>query len=385
MAHYVSQGSIPSKRHIVHKIDGKHTFEELVSRRGFADVCSNMYHRNMPTDVNKLGKTESLEIKSSSDASHRNRHIKTVNLDAGGDSLYGRKILAYNSDCIITTCEPTEEAGYFYRNGQADELIFVHFGSGTLETSLGNLDFHEGDYIIIPRGIIHKFRYNSGRVKLLQIESAGAIETPAHFRNQHGQLLEHAPYCERDFRIPVLQPARDSQGSFEVKIKMGNKIQTVFYTNHPFDVVGWDGFYYPWIFNINDFMPIVGKVHLPPPVHLTFTTPGFVICSFVPRLYDFHDEAVPIPYAHSNVDSDEVLYYVMGNFMSRRGIDVESMTFHPMGYPHGPQPGLLEPSLGKKETVELAVMIDTFKPLIMASAADAIDDRNYHLSWQEKA
>jgi homogentisate 1,2-dioxygenase len=381
MAFYVKQGDVPGKRHVVFKPKGDHTYEELISRQGFADVSSNVYHIYPPSTVVAMGETEALPIELLANATHRNRHLKTFALPTGGDWLHGRRVLATNNDINVVTCEPDENVDWFYRNAMADELVFVHHGTGTLETMFGDLAFGPGDYVVIPRSVIHRWRFDAGRAKLLIVEAAGPVETPKHFRNQWGQLMEHAPYCERDLRVPVLGDPIDERGEFTVKIKVGEKLQTTVLGHHPFDVLGWDGFYYPWIFNINDFMPIVGKVHLPPPVHVTFTGPGFVICSFVPRLFDFHDDAIPIPYAHSNVDSDEILYYVEGNFMSRRGIESESMTLHPMGYPHGPQPGLLEPSLGAKDTAELAVMIDTFAPLNLTRDAGTADDSDYPLSW----
>ncbi len=383
MPHYVSRGNVPSKRHIVHKVDGAHTYEELISRAGFSDICSNVYHLRMPTDVSEVGATEETPLAASRDTAHRMRHLRTARAARGGDWLSGRRVLAFNADCTVAVCEPDEQPDWFYRNGLADELVFVHHGAGTLQTMFGDLEFGPGDYIVIPRGVAHRYAFAGGRVKLLVVESAGPIDTPKHFRNQYGQLLEHAPYCERDIRVPEFAGPADRTGPCELKIKLGPKVQTVRLANHPCDLVGWDGYYYPWAFSIHDFMPAVGKVHLPPPVHVTFTSPGFVVCSFVPRLFDFHDEAVPIPYAHANVDSDEILYYVEGNFMSRRGIEEESLTLHPMGYTHGPQPGLLETSLGQKEARELAVMVDTFAPLTVADAADDIDDGGYPLSWRE--
>ena len=381
MPFYVKQGALPEKRHVVFKPRGGHTYEELVSRQGFSDIYSNVYHLYPPTTVTAVGETEALPVIPLADAVHRNRHLKTFALSAGGDWVRGRRVLAYNADVTVATVERAESTDWFYRNARADELVFVHHGGGVLETMFGDLTVRSGDYVVIPRGVIHRWRFDDGRVKLLITETAGPVETPKHFRNQWGQLLEHAPYCERDLRTPVLNPPVDERGEFTLKVKLGDKLQTVVLGHHPFDLIGWDGFYYPWAFNIEDFMPVVGKVHLPPPVHVTFTGPGFVICYFVPRLFDFHQDAIPIPYAHSNVDSDEILYYVAGNFMSRKGIESESLTLHPMGYPHGPQPGLLEPSLGVKETVELAVMIDTFAPLTVAADAGPADDPDYPLSW----
>lgn len=381
MAFYMRQGSVPDKRHIVHKPHGKHTYEELVSRRGFSDVYTNAYHLYPPTTVKAIGAVEHLPLRPLASDVHRPRHFQTSGFPAGGNWLHGRRELCFNADVVVSVCEPVETVDWHYRNALADELIFVHHGSGVLESMFGDLAVRPGDYVVIPRGVIHRWRWEEGRVKLLIAESAGPVETPAGFRNQWGQLLEHAPYCERDLRGPVLGDPIDARGEFEVKVKLGEKLQSTVLGHHPCDLVGWDGFYYPWAFSIHDFMPAVGKVHLPPPVHLTFTAPGFVICSFTPRLFDFHPEAIPIPYAHSNVDSDEILYYVEGNFMSRRGIESESISLHPMGYPHGPQPGLLEPALGAEETHELAVMLDTFAPLTLAADAGEVDDPDYPLSW----
>lgn len=385
MPHYVSRGSIPGKRHTIHLRDGNHTYEELVSRAGFSDVYSNLYHLRMPTALKSVGPAEVTPLEALDDPTHRPRHMLTSRFEPGGNFLTGRRVLGFNRDCSFAVCEPTESADWFYRNARADELIFVHYGSGTLETMLGDLNFHAGDYVVIPKGVTHRWRFagKSGhdRTKLLVVESSGPIETPKHYRNQYGQLLEHAPYCERDIRLPEWREPVDETGAFEIRIKLGEKVQQCELAHHPFDLVGWDGCWYPWIFNISNFMPAVGKVHLPPPVHLTFTAPGFVICSFVPRLFDFHEKAIPIPYAHSNVDSDEVLYYVEGNFMSRKGIEQESITLHPAGYPHGPQPGLLEKSIGAKQTEEVAVMLDTFAPLTPAAACGDADDPGYPASW----
>jgi len=384
MPFYVSRGRIPPKRHIRHAPDGDHTYEELISREGFSDIYSNVYHQRMPTAVVEMGGVEMLPLEALDDPIHRHRHLRTAVLPAGGDWLRGRRALAYNADVVVSTVAPTGSVDWFYRNGRGDELVFVHDGAGVLETMYGELKVRSGDYVVIPRGVIHRWRFDAGRVKLLVVESNGPVVTPKHFRNEHGQLLEHAPYCERDIRTPDFVDPVDETGRFEVRVKIGEKLQTTVLGHHPFDLVGWDGYHYPWALNIEDFMPAVGKVHLPPPVHLTFTAPGFVICSFTPRLFDFHPDAIPIPYAHSNVDSDEILYYVEGNFMSRRGIERESITLHPMGLPHGPQPGLLEKSLGAERTDEWAVMIDTFAPLTVAEAAGEADDPDYPLSWSER-
>ncbi len=269
---------------------------------------------------------------------------------------------------------------YCYRNGIADEVFYMQRGKGELVSNLGALKVKSGDYIVIPRGIIWQF-FPKGVVQLLVIESSGPVETPNRYRNRFGQLLEHSPFCERDIQTPILQDAIDNENTYLVKVKTSEGIQEYVYTHHPCDVVGWDGYYFPWSFNIHNFEPIVGSIHRPPPVHQTFQADGFVICSFVPRPFDFHPEAIPAPYPHSNVDSDEMIYYAKGDFMSRQGIMAESITLHPMGLPHGPQPGKYQNSIGKKHTDELAVMIDSFKPLNVTKAAKDIDDKNYPFSW----
>jgi homogentisate 1,2-dioxygenase len=301
-----------------------------------------------------------------------------------GDAISGRKVLMFNNDVSLGICNPAKQMDYFYKNGEGDEIVFVHFGEGTLESQYGSLDYHNGDYIVIPRGVIHKFVLKSDKSKFLVIESASQIYTPKRYRNQYGQHLEHSPYCERDFRVPTELITKDEKGEFLVKIKKWNKLQNYIYDFHPWDVVGWDGYFYPWIFNINDYMPITGKIHQPPPVHQTFEGHNFVVCSFCPRLFDYHPEAIPAPYNHSNIDSDEVLYYVEGNFMSRKGVDIASFTLHPGGIPHGPHPGTAEASIGKKETLELAVMLDTFHPLRLTNHAKDYDVPNYPYTWDEE-
>jgi homogentisate 1,2-dioxygenase len=272
--------------------------------------------------------------------------------------------------------------GILYRNGHHDEVLFIQSGKGQFCSNFGNMNIKHGDYVVIPRGVIWQLIIHDP-IRMLVVESSGPVETPNRYRNRFGQLMEDSPFCERDIRTPNFIEPKYQKNPVDVLVRIQGGYQTYSYEHHPFDLVGWDGFYFPWIFNINDFMPITGKVHLPPPIHQTFQSPGFVICSFVPRLYDYHDKAIPAPYAHSNVDSDEVLYYVKGKFMSRKGIESESITVHPMGLPHGPQPGKIEASLGKKETIELAVMIDTFSPLQYADILSTIDDSDYPYSWQE--
>jgi homogentisate 1,2-dioxygenase len=381
---YIQRGKIPPRRHTVFRREnGEHTYEEHISRLGFSDIYSNVYHLHMPTRVAEVGEFQPLQLERTGETKHRHRHMKTFAFGPRGDWLSGRRPLMFNGDIVMGTAAPEKTApDYFFKNATCDEVIFVHRGSGTLESMFGNLAFGEGDYVVVPRGVIYRMKFDGGDNRLFWVESYGPVDWPKHFRNQYGQLLEDAPYCERDIRTPEFQEPVDETGEFPIRIRLRHGIQEYRWGQHPFDLVGYDGYYYPWIFNIRDYMPKVGQVHLPPPSHLTFTGPGYVMCSFCPRLFDWEEDAIPIPYAHSNVDSDEVLYYVEGNFMSRKGIEVGSITLHPYGIPHGPQPGLLEKSLGAKETKELAVMVDTFAPLEVTASADEVDDAAYPYSWQ---
>ncbi len=381
MPFYQKQGMIPKKRHVQFRDNDKNLYwEELISREGFSWIYSNVYHAHPPTTVDAVGDRVEFSPEKWS-IEHRAMHVRTHQISSAGDAIHSRVPLFFNPDCVIYKAHVSESMGYLYRNGHADEVIFVHRGTGILHSNFGTLELTQGDYLVIPRGVIWKMDITEP-MRLLVTESYGPIETPNRYRNRAGQLLEHSPFCERDLRTPQLYDTPYSD-NVDVVVKLMDSYQTYSYSNHPFDLVGWDGYYFPWIFNINDFEPITGRVHQPPPVHQTFQAPGFVICSFVPRLYDYHPEAIPAPYAHSNVDSDEILYYVMGNFMSRKGIEEESITYHPMGLPHGPQPGKIEQSLGAKETTELAVMIDTFKPLVPCKPLEVIDDADYPFSWIE--
>lgn len=386
MPFYQKRGAIPPKRHIQHRDkNGVLYYEEHVSREGFSDIYSNLYHLHPPTRVKKVGNFRPLEIITpAADNTHRHRHLETGRFTIKGNWVDQRKPLLYNNDIIISVAAPAEkEVNFFYRNGQADEVIFIQRGNGIFESMYGNLNFRYGDHIVIPRGVTYRLRFETTDNRLLIIESVGAIETPNRYRNQHGQLLEHAPYCERDFYTPdFVEPVSDVVESL-IRVKLVSGIQEFVLAHHPFDVVGWDGYYFPYIFNMADFMPIVGKIHQPPPVHQTFQAPGFVMCMFCPRLFDYHQKSIPAPYAHSNVDSDEVLYYVEGDFMSRKGVSEQSITFHPAGLPHGPQPDKYEGSIGKKETHEYAVMIDTFRPLKCTKFVDQVDDLDYPFSWLE--
>ena len=381
MPFYQKRGDIPTKRHTQFRDDsGNLYWEELISREGFSHMYSNVYHVYPPTSVEAVGELKKYNLKAV-DQTHRHHHIRTANLESDGDAISSRIPLFFNSDVVISKAHVKESMKSLYRNGNADEVLFIHTGSGIFKSNFGNMALTAGDYLVIPRGVIWQIDVKED-MRILVTESSSPIETPTRYRNKFGQLLEHSPFSERDIRTPdFVGPVDDSPMDVEVKLRHG--IQTYGYQHHPFDIVGWDGYYFPYIFNINDFMPITGKIHQPPPVHQTFQANGFVICSFVPRPFDYHDQSVPAPYAHSNVDSDEIIYYVEGNFMSRKGIDEQSISYHPMGLPHGPQPGKIEESLGAKETNELAVMIDTFKPLNMTEAALNVDDEDYPYSWIE--
>jgi homogentisate 1,2-dioxygenase len=385
MPFYHKLGKIPQKRHVQFKQpDGSLYKEQVIGTEGFSGISSILYHINSPTKVKEVGKITELKREPWEEKTLRHYHIRTLDAKPEGGPISGRKVMMYNNDVSLAICNPKDKMDYHYKNGEGDEVVFVHEGNGTLETQYGTLDYHEGDYIIIPRGVIHKFILKSDRTRWLVIESASPVDTPKRYRNVHGQLLEHSPFCERDFRVPETLITKDEKGKFLIKIKKSNCLHDFIYDFHPFDVVGWDGYFYPWIFNINDFMPITGKIHQPPPVHQTFEGHNYVICSFCPRLFDYHPDAIPAPYNHSNIDSDEVLYYVKGNFMSRKGVDIASFTLHPGGIPHGPHPGTAEASIGKKETLELAVMLDTFHPLKLTTYAKEFDVPNYPYTWDEE-
>ena len=380
MPFYCKQGNIPKKRHTLFEDSkGGKCYEELISREGFSSIYSNLYHLNRPTKVEEVGKLEKNELVHAA-TKHRNRHVNTSKIKSNGDAFISRVPLFFNDDLVISIAHVNDSMKYFYKNGMADEILYIQSGSGSLISNFGILQFSAGDYVVIPRGIIWQLN-PSDNIRMLLIESRGPIETPNKNRNRFGQLLEHSPFCERDVKTPILQEAIESDNGYLVKVKTYQGIQEFKYANHPFDLVGWDGYYFPWIISIHDFEPIVGSIHQPPPVHQTFQGLGFVICSFVPRLFDFHPDSIPAPYPHSNVDSDEIIFYSKGDFMSRQGINRESITLHPMGLSHGPQPGKYHDSFGKKKTDELAVMIDTFKPLNVTEDARLIDDQDYPYSW----
>ena len=379
---YHQLGELPRKRHLMfRKSDGGLHAEELIGNKGFVGPSSLLYHVHQPTHVRTVRRIRDLMWEEDPERQFRHRHFRTHQLAPGGSIVVDRVPLLFNNDVALLFVQPDREDDFFYRNAQGDEIVYVADGAGVLETQLGSLAFGTGDYLVIPRGIMHRFTFTSTPLRCLVIESAGYVRTPKRYRNEHGQLTELSPYSERDIRRPADLQTRDERGEFKLVVKKEHRLHEVVLAWHPFDVVGWDGYYYPWAFNIHDFEPRVGRVHLPPPVHQTFEGDNFVVCSFCPRPYDFDPEAVPAPYNHSNVDSDEVLYYASSEFMSRKGIEFGSVTHHPDGIPHGPHPGRAEASIGAKYTDELAVMMDSFRPLRVARAALPIEDPNYHRSW----
>jgi homogentisate 1,2-dioxygenase len=381
--HYYSLGNIPDKRHTqFYKSDGTLYSEQLFSTEGFSDLYSILYHNYPPTIITQIGEPISIAPKTIHDRQLKHRSLKGFNIHPAPDFLESRKPVLVNNDCCISLAAPMQSMmDYFYKNADADECIFVHEGSGVLKTMYGNIKFGYGDYLVIPRGTIFQMHFDTSDNRLFIVESNSPILTPKRYRNNFGQLMEHAPYCERDIRKPQSLETHDVKGDYVLKIKKQNFLYPYHYKAHPFDVVGWDGYLYPYAFSIHNFEPITGRIHQPPPVHQTFETKSFVICSFVPRLYDYHPKAIPAPYNHSNIDSDEVLYYVDGDFMSRKSVERGMITLHPGGIPHGPHPGTVEKSIGKRDTQELAVMVDTFKPLLMTDYAAGIEDASYALSW----
>jgi len=382
---YHQLGKIPHKRHTqFRRPDGELYQEHLFGAEGFHGVSSLMYHHNPPTKTFKVEKGEDVKIEKWDEGMLRHHHLRTADIEEGGDPVMGRKVLLYNNDVQIGAVRPTEPMDYFYKNGEHDELLFIHEGEGYVHTMFGKLEFGWGDYIYIPRGTIYQIVFETEKNRMLTVDSTGPVDIPNRYLSDKGQFLENSPYCERDIRRPEGPIFVNKQGEFEVRIKKQGRYTSYWYEHHPFDVVGWDGYLYPWIFNIKNFEPITGRVHQPPPVHQTFEGNNYVVCSFCPRKYDYHPKSIPAPYAHSNVDSDEVLYYVKGDFMSRKGVDEASITQHPGGIPHGPHPGKYEGSIGKEATDEYAVMIDTFYPLHLTTEAKKLDDESYPYSWNEE-
>jgi len=387
MPFYTALGSIPCKRHIVfRRPDGGLYSEELMGHEGFVGTSSLLYHIHPPTTYQSARRIRQVVWEADGDTSLRHRHFRTSAAAKGGSPTLDRLPLLFNSDIAMLWVEPDLQDQHAYRNSQADEVVYVVEGQGVLESVFGDLPFHAGDYVVIHRNITHRWTLDlaAGAPKFLVFESRGHIRFPRRYMNDVGQLLEGAPYSERDIRRPTAVSPHDERGDFPVLVKQYNALNELVLDHHPFDVVGWDGYFFPWIFNINDFEPIVGRIHQPPPVHQTFQGDGFVICSFCPRPFDFDPEAIPAPYNHSNVDSDEVLFYASSEFMSRKGIEYGSITHHPDGLAHGPHPGRAEASIGAKATNELAVMMDSFKPLHIARDAMPIEDLHYHRSWLEQ-
>jgi len=382
---YHQQGKIPHKRHIVYRNpQGQLYNEELVGTQGFSSLSSLVYHLHPPTRVLRTGAPLDMRPRIAIENNMRMLSFSGFDIPADSDYLQSRKVLFVNNDLHIGLASPTATPEYFFKNADADELIFVHQGRGLLQTMYGEVAFDNHDYLIIPRGTIYKLEFESEDNRLLFVESFSPVYTPRRYRNEFGQLLEHAPFCERDIRKPQELHTFNEEGEFEILIKKRGQVFPYIYANHPFDVVGWDGYLYPYAFNIHNFEPITGRIHMPPPVHQNFEAANFVICSFVPRLYDYHPQAIPAPYHHSNIDSDEILYYVEGDFMSRNNIQRGQLTLHPAGIPHGPHPGAIERSIGKKETQELAVMIDPFRPVSITQTALELEVEDYYLSWLEQ-
>ncbi len=402
MPYYMKLGEIPRKRHIqFRRPDGALYSEEVFGTEGFDGPTSTLYHIHPPTQVAGWETLYSTKTEYVEHDVMRMRHLKTQPVTAEGDPIIGNRVILGNEDIEMGVCVPAEQMQYHYKNGQGDECYFIHYGSGTVHTMFGTLKFHKKDYIVIPKGTIYKIEFDAlgdedrpegmtreqmplGKfIKFETMNTSHILPPKRYVSKKTSQFLEHAPYCERDLRVPEPPMTFDEAGEFEVRIKARDRVHRYMYPYHPLDVVGWDGCYYPYCFNIDDFSPIVGKLHMPPPIHQTFEGHNFVICSFCPRVLDFHPEAIPVPYNHSNIDSDEVLYYVEGNYKARRGIESGSVSLHPQGIPHGPHPGTIEASLGKKYTNELAVMCDTFRPLYPTRFALDIDDPHYPESWRQ--
>lgn len=380
---YRSLGEIPHKRHTMFKKeDGTLFREQVMGTKGFSGTQSILYHHHMPTEVTKAKRLYNYLPEYEEQDALRHRHFLTPEADRGGNALDARNYTLGNEDLLMGTMKVTEPMDAFYRNGDGDEMLFIHTGSGRIESMFGTITYRKGDYIVIPIGTIYRLVPEDENL-IFFVESFSQITTPRRYRNEYGQLLEHSPFCERDIRGPEKLESYDEKGEFEVLTKSRGYVHKHIFNHHPLDVVGWDGYLYPWVFNVEDFEPITGRIHQPPPVHQTFEGHNFVVCSFVPRLFDYHPESIPAPYYHSNVNSDEVLYYVEGNFMSRKGVNERSITLHPSGIPHGPHPGTTEASIGKKETLELAVMVDTFRPLKIVKKAKDYEDTNYMYTWVE--
>ncbi len=381
---YHSLGKIPHKRHttFANKKKGGLYQEELFGTAGFSGMSSLLYHLYPPTAVKEKRKSYSVRPEIAVEDNLANLSFKGFDIKPEADYIKSRKTLFVNNDLNIGLMAPSASMkDYFFKNSEADEMLFVHVGSGTLKTPYGSIPFKYGDYLIIPRGTIYQMEFDTEDNRLLFVESFSPIFTPKKYRNNFGQLLEQSPFCERDYRLPQNLETIDKKGEFDLMIKKNGLIYPYIYENHPFDLVGWDGYNYPYAISIFDFEPITGRVHMPPPIHQQFEGTNFVICSFVPRMYDYHPESVPAPYHHSNINSDELLYYVDGDFMSRNNINKGQITLHPGGIAHGPHPGTIEKSIGKTHTEELAVMIDPFNSVKITKEALEIEVDGYYKSW----
>lgn len=386
MSIYQRQGIIPKKRHIVFRNKkGELYHEELFGTEGFSGTSSLVYHINAPTMVKELGKPHWAKPEAAIEDNLKALSFLAYDVEPENDYLQSRKIFFFNDDMNVGMAAPTNSMNdYFFKNADSDEILFIHKGSGCCKTMYGTVDFEYGDYVVIPRGTVYKLEFETKENKIMFIESHSPVRTPKRYRNEFGQLLEHSPFCERDIKLPHSFETHDEHGDFKIMIKKRGLIYPYIYDTHPFDLVGWDGYSYPYAMSIFDFEPITGRIHMPPPIHQQFEGRNFVICSFVPRLYDYHPEAIPAPYHHSNIDADEILYYVDGDFMSRNNIKQGQFTLHPGGIPHGPHPGAIERSIGKKETKELAVMIDPFNPVKITTEALKYEVKDYYKSWMTK-
>ncbi len=380
---YQRAGTIPKKRHTVFRQpNGELYHEELFGTEGFSSTSSLLYHLNPPTMVRSIGDAVDFRPKIAVEDNLKCLSFKGFDVEPTGDYLQSRKVFFVNDDMQIGVARPTQSMeDYFFKNSDSDEMLFIHEGTGVLHTMYGQVPFEYGDYVIIPRGTVYRLSFNGSNNRLLFIESHSPIRSPKRYRNEFGQYLEHSPFCERDYRYPKNFETIDQKGDFLIQIKKRGLIYPYVYGNHPFDLIGWDGYNYPYAFSIFDFEPITGRIHMPPPIHQQFEGRNFVVCSFVPRMYDYHPDAIPAPYHHSNIDSEEILYYVDGDFMSRNNIEKGQFTLHPGGVPHGPHPGAIERSIGKKETGELAVMIDPFNPLKITADALNYEVKDYYKSW----
>ena len=381
---YHALGELPPKRHIQFRRDGVLLTEEVMGYEGFSGNESILYHFRSPCRVSGVGPLDRVALEEWVPDTHVHRHFKTPRVTDADDPILGRRVLMWNDDVEIAICKPTQENESFYRNGLGDECLFIAEGSGRLETMFGSIEFGEHDYVVIPRGTIYRVQLDPGPQTWMCFFTPGELELPSRYRNRYGQLLEDAPYSHRDFHPPQELDTHDERGEYELIVRVGPGFQRLELDYHPLDVVGWDGYVYPYTFNVHDFEPRTGRIQLPPPSHQTFQGPNFVICSFCPRELEYDPRSVVVPYNHSNLQSEEMMFYVAGEYKARKGIELQSITLHPSGLPHGPQPGTAESTLGLRSTNELAVMCDTFKPLNLTPLAREVEEPGYIMSWYEE-